>query len=93
MPSNPSPSSLPALVSAGFAAGGAPLVFDTRVGRPQRETPMEAAQNSLHLELVRAAVPRFPIQTPLRRIEVGVLSSGGTGSAPVPRSEPKIEPL
>lgn len=43
--------------------------------------------------LVRADVPRFPLQTPLRRIEVGVLSSSGTGSAPVPLSSPKIEPL
>jgi hypothetical protein len=39
--------------------------------------------------LIRVAVPRFPVRTPLRRIEVGVLGSpGGTGAAPVPRIEP-----
>lgn len=54
-----------------------------------------ATSQSITGELVRVEVPRFPIQTPLRRIEVGVLSSGGTGSAPapVPQSEPEIEPL
>jgi hypothetical protein len=73
-------------------AGADPTAsFSLRIG--ENGSTMASSQ-SYTGELVRVDVPRFPIQTPLRRIEVGVLSSGGTGSsAPVPRSEPEIEPL
>jgi hypothetical protein len=49
-----------------------------------------AVSQGVRGELVRAAVPRFPIHTPLRKIEVGVIGpSRGTGTqAPVPRLEP-----
>ena len=38
---------------------------------------------------VRVAVPRFPLRTPLRRIEVGVIGSSGGGDGPaLPRMDP-----
>lgn len=42
-------------------------------------------------DVVRVGVPRFPIRTPLVRIEVGVIGSSGDtggGAPPVPRMEP-----
>jgi hypothetical protein len=75
------------LERAGADPGAA---FSLRIGDDGATT---ATSQSYTGDLVRVAAPRFPIHTPLRRIEVGVLSSGGTGSVPVPRSEPKIEPL
>ena len=39
---------------------------------------------------LRVAVPRFPLRTPLRRIEVGVIGSSGGGGSQAP---PRIDPL
>jgi hypothetical protein len=72
-------------------AGADPTAsFTLRIGDEGATT---ASSQSYTGELVRTAVPRFPIQTPLRRVEVGVLGPSGTGGAPVPRTEPTIEPL
>lgn len=69
------------------AVGGDPTAaFSLRLGS---DGSTEAVSRSYAGEVVRASVPRFPLRTPLRRIDVGVIgASSGTGSAPVPRMEP-----
>jgi hypothetical protein len=69
------------------AAGGDPLAaFSLRLGS---DGSTEVVSRNYAGEVIRASVPRFPLHTPLRRIEVGVIgASSGTGSAPVPRMEP-----
>ncbi|HXK22226.1 MAG TPA: hypothetical protein VMS55_06060 [Myxococcota bacterium] len=73
-------------------AGGDPTAaFSLRIDEDGATT---AGSQTYTGERVRVAVPRFPVRTPLRRIEVGVLGSGGTGRAPVPPSGiPNVEPL
>jgi hypothetical protein len=70
------------------AVGSDPMAaFSLRLGA---NGSAEAFSRTYAGELVRAQVPRFPVRTPLRRIDVGVVgsASGGTGEAPVPRMEP-----
>ena len=73
-------------------AGGDPTsAFSLRIAEDGTTT---AGSQTYTGEPVRVPVRRFPVRTPLRRIEVGVLGSGGTGRAPVPPSEPStVEPL
>jgi len=72
-----------ALMHAGADASAA---FSLRIA-PDGSTT--AISQDVRGELVRVAVPRFPMRTPLRKVEVGVIGpSRGTGQAPVPRLEP-----
>jgi hypothetical protein len=53
-----------------------------------------ALSRSYEGEAVSAALPPFPIATPLRRIDVTAVGSGGTGErAPGTQTVPTIEPL
>jgi hypothetical protein len=69
------------------AAGADPMsAFSLRLGA---DGSAEAISRNYAGETIRARVPEFPVRTPLRRIDVGVLgASGGTGPTPVPRMEP-----
>jgi len=69
------------------AAGSDPMAaFSLRIGS---DGSTEAISRNYTGEVIRTPVSRFPLRTPLRRIEVGVIgASSGTGSAPVPRMEP-----
>jgi hypothetical protein len=73
-------------------AGGDPMAaFSLRIDEDGTTT---VGSQTYTGERIRVAVPRFPVRTPLRRIEVGVLGSSGAGRAPVPPSESSpVEPL
>ena len=73
------------------AAGGDPAAAFTL--RIDAEGNSEVDTRRFDGESIRVAVPRFPIASPLRRIDVSIAGSGAPPPGGGPAAIPGIEPL